>query len=150
VLDPLLRAVLPTGIVGKRQGRQLALRRFLVESAAYGGLVGPVADVARFARLHLNDGEIDGTRVLSAASARAMRDVAWRGKPFDHGLGWFRKPTGDLDRPPYVEHYGAGAGFWNAMRLYPEQGLGMAVMANTTQPYDIDLLFETIRTGARP
>jgi CubicO group peptidase (beta-lactamase class C family) len=146
LLDPLLRAVLPAGIVDRRHGRQLALRPFLVQGAAYGGLVGPVTDVARFVRLHLDDGEIDGTRVITAATARAMREVTWPGKPFDHGLGWFRKPTGDPDRSPYVEHYGAGAGFWNAMRLYPEQGLGMAVMANTTQPYDIDTLFETIRT----
>ncbi len=143
--DPVLRAVLPSGVVGPRQGGQLSLRPFLVDSAAYGGLVGPVTDAARFVRLHLRDGELDGRRVLSASSAREMRQVRWPGKPFDHGLGWFRKPVDDPDRPEFVEHYGAGAGFWNAMRLYPSAGLGMVVMANTTQPYDVDTLFETVR-----
>jgi CubicO group peptidase (beta-lactamase class C family) len=50
----LLKAALPPGIVGQRQGRQLALRPFLVDGAAYGGLVGNVGnvvDAARFARL---------------------------------------------------------------------------------------------------
>jgi len=146
--DPLLRALLPAGVVGPRHGAHLSLRRFLVNGAAYGGLVGPVTDTARFLRLHLRDGELDGRRVISPSSAREMRDVRWPGRPFDHGLGWFRKPVPDQDRPEWVEHYGAGAGFWNAMRLYPSVGLGMVVMANTTQPYDVDTLFETIRVHA--
>lgn len=137
--------MLQSGVVGPRHGAQLSLRQFLVDGAAYGGLVGPVTDAARFVRLHLRDGELDGRRVLSASSLREMRDVRWPGKPFDHGLGWFRKPVGDPDRPEFVEHFGAGAGFWNAMRLYPATGLGMVVMANTTQPYDVDALFESIR-----
>ena len=41
------------------------LRPFLVDGAAHGGLVGNVVDAARFARLHLRDGELDGVRVLS-------------------------------------------------------------------------------------
>jgi CubicO group peptidase (beta-lactamase class C family) len=145
LVDPLLRAVLPSGVVGPRHGGHVGLRPFLVDSAAYGGLVGPVTDAARFARLHLRDGEIDGIRVVSAEAAQRMRQVRWPGKPFDHGLGWFRKPVDDPGRPPYVEHYGAGAGFWNAMRLYPREGVGVVVMANTTQPYDVDALFETVR-----
>ena len=147
-VDPLLRALLPAGIVGSRCGTQLGLRPFLVNGAAYGGLVGPVTDAARFARLHLRDGELDGQRILSAASAREMRQVRWPGKPFDHGLGWFRKPVDDPGRPEFVEHYGAGVGFWNAMRLYPSLGLGVVVMANTTQPYDVDTVFEAIRHHA--
>ena len=145
VVDPVLRRVLPAGIAGPRHGDQLSLRPFLVNGAAYGGLVGSVADAARFARLHLRDGELDGARVLSVESARQMRQIRWPGKRFDHGLGWFRKPVDDPARPEFVEHFGAGAGFWNAMRLYPTENLGMVVMANTTQPYDVDALFETVR-----
>jgi CubicO group peptidase (beta-lactamase class C family) len=145
VMDPFLRAILPDRIVDRRQGGQLALRPFLVDGAAYGGLVGPVTDAARFAQLHLRDGELDGTRVISADAARTMRELKWDSKARQHGIGWFRGTTGQEHRPPYVEHFGAGAGFWNAIRLYPEEGLGMAVMANTTLPYDVDSLFETVR-----
>jgi CubicO group peptidase (beta-lactamase class C family) len=142
---PALRTFLPTGVVGRRQGRHLALEPFLVDGAAYGGLVGPVTDAARFARLHLRDGEIDGVRVLSESGARGMRDIQAPGRPFDHGVGWFRTP-GQPAGPTYVQHYGAGAGFWNALRLYPELGLGLVVMANTTAPYDVDGLFDALRT----
>jgi CubicO group peptidase (beta-lactamase class C family) len=52
------------------------------------------------------------------------------GKPFDHGLGWFRRPA-DRDRhPSFVQHYGGGGGYHNLMRLYPEAGVGVVVMGN--------------------
>jgi CubicO group peptidase (beta-lactamase class C family) len=149
-VGPLLRAMLPAGIAGPRHQGQLSLQPFLVDSAAYGGLVGPVTDAARFARMHLRDGELDGQRVLSSESAREMRQVCWAGKPFDHGLGWFRKQVDDPHRPEFVEHYGAGARFCNAMRLHPTEGVGMVVMANTTRPYDLDTLFETARLVGQP
>ena len=139
-MSPLLRAALPAGIVDGRQGRYVGFRPFLVNGAAYGGLVGGALDAARLAALHLGDGEIDGTRVLSPASAVAMRTIAHPGRPFDLGLGWFR-PPGDRDaRPAFVEHYGSGGGFWNAMRIYPDLDLGVVMMANTTRRYDIGAL----------
>jgi hypothetical protein len=39
--------------------------------------------------------------------------------------------------PPFVEHLGGGAGFFNVMRLYPEPGVGVVVMGNATK-YDVD------------
>ena len=133
---PLLRALVPAAIVGERHGDQVALRPFRVAGAGYGGLIGTAPDAARLLRLHLADGEIDGTRVLAAGTARSMREIGTPGKPFDLGLGWFR-PAADRDATPtFVEHWGTGGGFWNAMRLYPALGLGIAVMANTTRPYD--------------
>src|SRR6185369_13071970 len=58
IVTPILRAVLPTGVVGARHGRYLALNRFYVDGPAYGGLVGDVLDASRFLRLHLNDGSL--------------------------------------------------------------------------------------------
>jgi CubicO group peptidase (beta-lactamase class C family) len=139
-----VKALLPHGVVDSRHGHHLALQPFLVDGAAYGGLVGDIADAARFVRLHLRDGELDGVRVLSPESAREMRRIVYPGPRFDHGLAWFRKPGWDARRPFHVEHYGTGAGYWNAMRLYPDLGVGMVVMANTTAPYDVDSLFETL------
>jgi CubicO group peptidase (beta-lactamase class C family) len=144
VLDPVLDSLLPPGVAGGRDGDLRALRPFYVDGPAYGGLVGDVADAARFMRLHLGDGELDGRRVLSTAAARQMRRITEAGRPFDHGIGWFRRPTtGRADR---VEHFGAGAGFWNAMRLYPDRDRGVVVMANTTTAYDIDALCQAAVT----
>lgn len=132
--DPLLRLLLPGGVAGSRTGAHLGLRPFHVDGPAFGGLVGDVLDAARFLRLHLGDGQIDGRRVLSADAARAMRTIAHPGRPFDHGIGWFRRPSPGAHE--WVEHYGTGAGFWNVMRLYPDRGLGIVLMSNSTTSYD--------------
>ena len=135
-LTPVLRAALPAGIVGERHGPYVALRPFRVAGAGYGGLIGSVTDAARLVRLHLADGTIDGARILAPDTARAMRTIHAPGRPFDLGLGWFRRPADRDAQPAFVEHWGTGGGFWNAMRLYPERGLGIVVMANTTRAYD--------------
>ena len=61
----------------------------------------------------------------------------------DVGLGWFRRNN----RPPsdrtYVEHLGAGAGFFNAMRIYPHESLGIVVMGNATK-YDLDSVLSAV------
>ena len=138
-----LKAFLPAGTVGRRTGRQLAFEPFLVDGPGYGGLVGDVVDAVRLARLHLADGTIDGNVVLRPETARRMRTIASPGKPVDLGLGWYRKPKAATE-PAHVEHIGAGGGFYNVMRIYPELDLGVVVMANTTAPYDYAALFERI------
>jgi CubicO group peptidase (beta-lactamase class C family) len=134
---PLLAALLPRGIVGTRAGRWLRFRPFLVDGAPYGGLVGPVTDAARLVAAHARGGELDGARVLLESTTRAMQQISSPGRPFDHGLGWFR-PSRDASRtPPFVEHYGGGGGYHNLMRLYPGTGAGVIVMGNSTS-YDVD------------
>jgi CubicO group peptidase (beta-lactamase class C family) len=119
-----------------------SLRPFAVDGAAYGGLTGPVLDVGTFLRLHLGDGQLNGVRVLSTESARDMRRIRGRGRSFDHATGWFRARR--RGRSDYLEHYGTGAGFWNVARIYPEAGIGVAIMTNSTRSYRFHDLFNTI------
>jgi CubicO group peptidase (beta-lactamase class C family) len=146
---PLLRAGLPPGIAGRRSGAFVALHPFRVAGAGYGGLVGSAVDAARLLRLHLADGVIDGNRVLRAETARQMRQIDHPGRPFDVGLGWFRRPVDRDTAPAFVEHWGTGGGFWNAMRLYPGLDLGIVTMANTTHAYDHSALMGTLRSAFR-
>jgi CubicO group peptidase (beta-lactamase class C family) len=133
---PVLRALLPGDLVGSRHGSLVAMKPFYVDGPAYGGLVGTALDAGRFLRMHLNDGELDGVHVLRPDTARRMRTIAYRGKPFDHGLGWFRKPASSPER--WVEHFGSGVGYWNVMRLYPDRGLGVVMMSNGTRALDFE------------
>lgn len=142
-LTPLLRASLPRGVAGPRQGGYVAFNPFYVKGLAYGGLVGDVEDAARFVLLHLNDGQANGTRLLSAKSVAEMRRITPRGGKRDFGLGWFRSHEVRGRRPAFVEHLGGGAGFWNVMRLYPEESLGVVIMGNTTS-YDHEPILEAI------
>ena len=138
IVDPLIRRLLPNGIAGDRHGPYLALSPFYVDGPAYGGLIGDVLDAGRFLRMHLGDGELDGNRVLAPETARCMRSIEHAGKPFDHGTGWFRRPTNGPGN--WVEHFGAGMGFWNVMRLYPDRGIGVVIMSNSTTTYDFEPL----------
>jgi CubicO group peptidase (beta-lactamase class C family) len=149
-LGPVLRAALPRGVVGSRHGDLIALKSFRVTGSGYGGLVGSVTDAARLVRMHLADGVIDGNRVLRPETARLMRDIRTSGGPFDLGLGWFRPTKDRAVRPAFVEHWGTGGGFWNAMRMYPDLDLGIVVMANTTRPYEHHVLMEALRKAFRP
>ena len=88
-------------------------------------------------QLHLRDGELDGTRILSAQAAAAMRQITVPGRRYDLGLGWFRPASQRNADPPFVEHLGGGAGFFNLIRIYPTRGVGVAVMGNVTK-YPID------------
>lgn len=142
VATPVMRRLLPTGIVGERIGRYTSLKPFLVNGAGYGGLVGNVTDASRLAAMHLADGILDGNRILAPETARMMRTITAPGKPFDVGIGWFRKPA--AGNTSAVEHLGAGGGFYNALRLYPGLGLGVVAMTNTTSAWDHATLFDTI------
>ena len=132
-----MRFLLPRWVRGETNGRWLGLRHFLLDGAAYGGLVGTAHDAARFLRMHLGDGELDGVRVIPPESAVEMRRITLDGKRYDLGFGWFRPAGARGADPPYVEHLGGGAGFFDLIRLYPTAGVGAAVMGNATK-YDID------------
>lgn len=140
---PLFRAALPRGVVGPRQGRYVAFNPFYVKGPAYGGIVGGVDEATRLVVLHLNGGQADGKRLLSAQAVAEMQRITPRGGKRDFGLGWFRSHEARERRPAFVEHLGGGAGFWNVMRIYPEESLGVVVMGNITS-YDHESICDAI------
>jgi CubicO group peptidase (beta-lactamase class C family) len=93
--------------------------------------------------LHLNGGQVDGARLLSEESVEAMQRITPRGGKRDFGLGWFRSRENAQQRLAFIEHLGGGAGFWNVMRLYPEELLGVVVMGNTTR-YDHESICDAL------
>jgi CubicO group peptidase (beta-lactamase class C family) len=132
-----MRLLLPRWVSGQRAGRWVSLKRFLVDGAPYGGLVGSLDDAARFLQMHLRGGELDGVRIIGADAAARMQQVTIEGRRVDLGLGWFRPADQRRADPAFVEHLGGGAGFFDLMRIYPSRGIGVAVMGNATK-YDID------------
>jgi CubicO group peptidase (beta-lactamase class C family) len=144
-----MRFLLPRWVIGTPSGRWVSLKPFVLDGQAYGGLLGSLEDAARFLRMHLRDGELDGAEILAPDTARRMRDIVVPGRRFDLGLGWFRPANHRRDDPPFVEHLGGGAGFFNLLRIYPTRGIGIVVMGNATR-YDIDAVAElALMEGAR-
>ena len=142
-----MRVLLPRWVIGDAAGRWVGFRRFLLDGAAYGGLVGTPDDAAQFLQMHLRGGELDGTRLLDEGSAAEMCRIDAPGKRYCLGLGWF-VPTGlRTADPPFVEHLGGGAGFFNVMRMYPTLGVGAVVFGNATR-YDVHAVADLAREFA--
>jgi len=119
----LMPALLDTkAVIREREGKLFWFKRVYIDATPSTGLIGPASDVAQLMLAYLNSGEA----LLSPASVALMTQTA----PIDgHGLGWF------VSRDPnnfYLEHTGGGPGFATFMRIYPEQGLGVALLANGT------------------
>ena len=144
ILRPGLRRLLPHDIVGPQTGGYTSLHPFLVNGAGYGGLVGTAGDAALLAAAHAT-AATDPHPVLQQQDIETMRRITIRGKRFDHGLGWFRRPEDASRIPGFVEHYGTGGGFWNAMRVYPDARLAIVAVANTTAAWQTDRLFTQLK-----
>lgn len=124
---PLLPTLLdPGALIRERDGKLLWLNQFSIEATPSTGLIGSAPDVAKFMMMYLNHGTLDGASVLSPESISLLTDTA----PIDgRGLGW---AVGESNGERYLEHMGGGAGFATTMRIYPEAGIGIAILANGT------------------
>jgi D-alanyl-D-alanine carboxypeptidase len=115
-------------LFGRRADGLIELNYFDVDTAAIGGLVGPVTAFIPFVHAQLNGGE----GVLSEASTRLMQTIAARGRAgiesrVGVGLGW---KIGLAGGRTFLNHEGGGAGFTSETRIYPEHGIGMVIAMN--------------------
>lgn len=103
---------------------------FIAHHAAAGGMSATAADMARWMRMHLNGGELDGVRILPAAVSLAMREVMFRNADGVSGIahGFY---TENFGRYNAWGHGGATLYFHSSMVLLPQTGIGVFVSANT-------------------
>ncbi len=100
------------------------------------GLFSTAADVARFARMMLNGGSLEGRRVLSPLSIVRMTTPQDPGSAAKRGLGWdidtpYSSPRGDLFTTASYGHTGfTGPSLW----IDPLSRTFVALMANQVHP----------------
>ena len=106
---------------------------------AAGGMLSTADDLARWVRIHLNEGRIDGRSVFPAAAIREMREpqiYEEEESPFlaDHrrigwGLGWdIREDRGAR----LIYHDGVYEGWAAHTSFMPDVGIGVVVLTNTS------------------
>ncbi|HWV36535.1 MAG TPA: serine hydrolase domain-containing protein [Thermomicrobiales bacterium] len=101
--------------------------------AAAGAIISCASDMLRFAQMHINDGELDGERIISAAAAQEMRQFIIptdaSGTTFGHsyGVGWARW---EFENNPVVGHGGSISGFRAQLWLAPEKKWAFVVLTN--------------------
>lgn len=103
-----------------------------------GGLWSSAADMSRFLRMVLNQGELDGQRILQPATLAGMLAPQNGDNRYDGdcriGLGWVVSPCGltpVAPGVPMIHHDGSTIGFNAQLMLLPEQKLGVIVLANS-------------------
>ena len=112
----------------RRVGGLIELNEYRLDSAAIGGLVGSVVDFGRFLQMQL----AGGGGVLSRESTLLMQTMVAMGPAgiesrLGIGLGW---KFGRAGSTIFLNHEGGGAGFTSELRLYPEEGIGIALAMN--------------------
>lgn len=112
-------------------GRYRPYHRFFTHGGSQpaGSLSSTATDMARFMRAHLNDGSIEGNRILRAETAAAMREILFRNAEglMGNAHGFW---SGQMASYRTLEHGGLVLGFYSNMVLVPELDLGIFVSTN--------------------
>ena len=142
MLPLLLDGTQMDALIRERHDGVIWFNRVYTDQKGPTGPISTAADISRFVMAILNEGELDGRRILSEESvdvmineshvlpgntseARSMNEY----NQMYHGLGWYVVKNPD---PIFISHSGGGPGFASDMRLYPDRELGMVVIANGT------------------
>ncbi len=110
--------------------------RFMGGVSGHAGMFSTADDLARFARMMLNGGRLDGARILSPLSVLQMTTPQSPGDKRDRGIGWdidspYASPRGDL----FVEGSYGHTGFTGtSMWLDPFSDSFVLLMTNRVHP----------------
>ena len=86
-------------------------------------------DLARFARMHLNGGELDGVRVLSPEATTAMQELTGEREPGQGtGIAW---AVGTIRGRRCLSHSGGMPGVSTLVRLFPDDDAATIVLINS-------------------
>lgn len=129
-LTPAIAARLARGYVKSAPSDPITIR-----DVPAGGLFSSVNDLARFMRLVLAGGELDGRRILKPESVAEMLTPQYPDRPLDlgqrFGLGWMLSGITVHGGGTVAWHNGGTKSFLGQMLLLPEKRLGVVVLANS-------------------
>ena len=97
-----------------------------------GGVISNVPDLLRFAQFHMGDGTVDGRRVLSEESLRAMREPQRKAGNWADawGIGWDIRT---IDGVQIISHGGSIAGKRLHLTLVPERDWAFVSLTNSSR-----------------
>jgi len=123
IYTPLLPFLLDMKpLIREREGTQYWFNPFYIDVTPSTGLIGSANDAGLLTQALLAQ-----TEILSSDSHLLFLPKG--STPTERPLGWAEYSTADR---LWVQHSGGGPGFATIMRLYPEEGLGIVIMANNT------------------
>jgi CubicO group peptidase (beta-lactamase class C family) len=114
------------------QEHRVADQHYARNNNPSGAIFTNADELLRFAAMHMNDGVLDGRRLLSPESARAMREaqVDLGDMATQWGLGWNLRR---FDSKSLVGHSGTTCGFQSQLTLSPEDNVAFVIWTNSYQ-----------------
>lgn len=102
-----------------------------VPMKAAGGMYTSVLDLAKFVQLHLNSGTYDGRVLVSQKTLGQMYRIPFpiEGQVDGYALGIGVRHRDEL---LYYTHGGGGFGFLSDMMWYPDPGIGIVLLTNSS------------------
>ncbi|HOL16655.1 MAG TPA: serine hydrolase domain-containing protein [Bacillota bacterium] len=130
LLPPDLAPDLATGYFFSAGINQPRNFDYLYNIAPAASLNATAADMARFAIAHLQEGAINGSRILKAQTAQKMQSQQFAHHDQLDGVcyGFFEEYINDRR---FIHHSGLWGGFASLLFLYPEGNLGFFVSFNS-------------------
>ena len=105
-------------------------QRHIAAAAPAGAINSSARDMAQWVRLMLNNGTLDGRRLVSEKGFEELvRKQMNISGPVDYSLGWFLR---QWNGHKVVEHGGNIDGFNSQVALMPDQKLGFVLLTNVT------------------
>ncbi|MBY0232091.1 MAG: serine hydrolase [Gemmataceae bacterium] len=117
-----LRERMPKAVMWTYHGRTFPAPTFEMGIGPGGSLYSTAADQARFLKLILGKGEIDGKRLVKAETLEEMWKPQFTKDKSGAGIGFF---VGELDGKRVVGHGGAVYGYSTQLSAMPDHGLGV-------------------------
>lgn len=96
-------------------------------ATAAGFLVSSAADLSRLLRMYLNNGTLDGVRMLTPESVTALHRPATSAGGARYALGWY---IGEIEGRRVVDHDGIAPDYSAFISLTPDEGWGFALLVN--------------------
>lgn len=95
-----------------------------------GGISTNAATLLRWARLHMNGGELDGVRILKPETAALMQSHQAEGAAgASQGLAWFRR---QIDGVEIIGHDGGTNGQETKLTIVPSRNFAIAILTNSS------------------
>jgi CubicO group peptidase (beta-lactamase class C family) len=106
-----------------------------------GGLFSTASDIGKFLQLYLNDGMVDGKRILSPEAIKKL--TTKEANTHEYGFGW------EILKDGAFRHGGADQTY---MSVYPKAGIGAVLMTQVPAPWvnknEIKKIFSVLDTTA--
>lgn len=100
------------------------------QTNAAGGIIQSIGDLLTFAQMHLNKGEVNGKRIISAENVALMQEPVVEADTYHrhYGIGWsiFDRPNGKS-----IGHGGSWGGHRANLIIYPYHNFAHATLGNS-------------------